>query len=88
VKHAIVLAVLLCLAACINVDDFGQYRNRGSIDRSLVGEWKQVATTSDQTRSRGYGIGGVMRIAIKGDAYELTSFDDTGKQQDASFYRW
>jgi hypothetical protein len=85
-KHATVVATLLCFAACINVDDFGPYWNRASIDRRLVGDWKLVPATPEQTRARGYGIGDVMRVAIKGDAYELTSFDDTGKQRDAPFY--
>jgi hypothetical protein len=74
-KHAVVVVVLLCLSACINVDDFGPYWNRASVDRKLLGDWKLVPASPDQTRSKGYGIGDVLRIAIKGDAYELTSFD-------------
>jgi hypothetical protein len=85
-KHAAVVAALLCLAACIPVDDFGPYWNRGSIDRRLVGDWKMVAAGPEQTRRDGYGIGDVMRIAIKGDAYELTPLDDAGKQRDDPLY--
>jgi len=82
-KHAVVVAALLCLSACINVDDFGPYWNRASVDRRLIGDWKLVPASPDQTRGKGYGIGDVLRIAIKADAYELTSFDDAGKQLDA-----
>jgi hypothetical protein len=38
-------------------------------------------------RTCGYGIGDVLRVAIKGDAHELTPFDNPGKQRDAPFYR-
>jgi hypothetical protein len=88
-KRAAVLAgltALLCSAACIPVDDFGPYWNRASIDRRLVGEWKQVPMAPGQTPGDGFGIGEVMRIAIKGDAYELTPLDDAGKQRDDPLY--
>jgi hypothetical protein len=86
VKHAAVVAALLCLAACINVDGFGPYWNRASIDRRLVGDWKLVAATPEQTLSGDYGIGDVMRIAIKGDAYALTPLDEAGQRRDDPLY--
>jgi hypothetical protein len=85
-KHAAVLTALLCCAACIPVDDFGPYWNRASTDRRLVGEWKQVPATPGQPPSDGFGIGDVVRIAIKGDAYELTPLDESGKQRDDPIY--
>jgi hypothetical protein len=80
------LAVVLSHTACINVEDFGAYWDKAGTDRALAGTWRQVSASGRQTRADGYGIGNIIKVSVKADAYEMVVHDVEGKRPDSSFY--
>src|ERR1700733_10302070 len=59
------LAVVLSHTACITVEDFGAYWDKAGTDGALAGTWKQVPSSPEQTRARGYGIGNTLELSVK-----------------------
>ena len=84
IASAIVLVSALPLTSCIAVDDFGTYWSQAVPDRAIVGSWKQIQATVDQTRAHGYGIGNITTFVQKGDAFEMTATEQDGKAVDRS----
>ena len=82
----LLLAAVLSQTACISVEDFGAYWDKAGTDRALAGTWRQVSSSPEQTRARGYGIGDTIELSVKADAYDMVVHDADGKRPDASFY--
>ena len=64
-KKLLICLALLCLTACIPVDDFGAYWDKGTVDTALVGTWKNVKPKKDDV--------GPARLTVRNGAYRITS---------------
>jgi hypothetical protein len=42
-KHFLIVCSALLLSSCINVDDFGDFWNKASVDPNIAGLWKNVS---------------------------------------------
>jgi hypothetical protein len=45
------VVAVLTLAACTEVDDFGAYWDRGTVDRALAGRWKKIGVAGQASES-------------------------------------
>ena len=64
-KNILVCLALLCLTACIPVDDFGSYWDKGTVDSALVGTWKNAEPKRGEV--------GLARLTIHKDTYRIMS---------------
>lgn len=83
-KTLLVLLATLMLAACIDVDDFGDYWNKATLDPDLKGDWVRLpepdkpATLEQKTVQE-------WRFTEKNGAYEVQSHAE-GQQDEAPMY--
>jgi len=68
-KRGLSIFALLLLAACIEVTDIGAYWDKGTVDKDLVGQWKQDAAQDPEIRA----------ITIENNEYKIESLDDKSK---------
>lgn len=47
-KKLVLILALLCVSACIPVEDFGVYWDKGFIDHALQGKWEEVSSDREK----------------------------------------
>src|ERR1700722_17096362 len=83
IKLLIAVAFLM-LTSCIDVDDFGTYWDKTTIDPALAGDWLRVPV-SEHDAEKDFPAGQVWHFILKDGAYEIQTHLD-GKQDDDPAY--
>jgi hypothetical protein len=73
-KKLLACLVLLVVTACIPVEDFGGYWDKGTVDKAVFGTWKRVAKKDSGDREL------VMIVNHKG-TYRIDSLDPKDRKQ-------
>jgi hypothetical protein len=77
-KRLVVACIALLLVSCIQVDDFGDYWDKATVDPSLVGRWNRVSDANEAKTT-----GDSWTFTVKNGAYEVQTYvkgkpDDDG----------
>jgi hypothetical protein len=80
-KKAFVLCFVLLLTACIDVDDYGDYWDKATIDPALEGRWAKVSEEDDSKLTNQEYL-----FTVKNNAYSVQSFKSGKPTEDDPIY--
>jgi hypothetical protein len=80
-KKALILCCALLLASCIDVDDYGDYWSKMTVDPALAGRWVKMSEIEDDKTT-----GREFTFTAKDDAYEVQSYKDGAADEDGPLY--
>lgn len=79
-KKLLSLLCLTLLAACIDVEDFGAYWDKTTLDPALAGHWKKPALVKEDAQHKGQAD--ELRFTEKNGAYEVAAWHKGEKTDD------
>ncbi len=78
-KKWLIACMLLSLAACIPVDDFGEYWSKMTADPALQGRWAKLSDDGDKT------TGQEVTVTLKDGAYEVQPYSNGAADGDPTY---
>jgi hypothetical protein len=83
-KKLLLTIAVLMLTSCIDVDDFGAYWDKATIDPAVAGDWLRVPVSANDA-ANDFPTGQTWHFTLKGGAYQVQTHLD-GKEDDQPAY--
>lgn len=80
-KKSLILSFVLLLTSCIDVDDYGDYWDKTTVDPALAGRWVKLSE-DDQTTPTAQGYA----FTLKDNAYSVQSWKGGKPSEDDPMY--